>query len=167
MTITETLAAGLTRSDAEELFSREARLLDEWRLNDWLDLLTDDVRYEIPSTDQPNASAATSLFLVADDRRRLESRVGQLLGPSAWAENPRSRTRRLITNVEVLGEGRDGSEIGANFAVWRFRNDLTDVYVGHYRYRVVRQHGALRIRYRRAVLDLESLRPHGKVSFIL
>jgi len=74
---------------------------------------------------------------------------------------------RLITNVEVLGASDNGGEIGANFAIWRFRNDLTDVYVGHYRYRVVRQSGALRIRERRAVLDLEALRPHGKVSFIL
>ena len=50
ITDTESLAAGVTRGEAEELFAREARLLDEWRLNDWLELLTDDVRYVIDRT---------------------------------------------------------------------------------------------------------------------
>ena len=43
--------------------------------------------------------ALAACMLIADDRRNLASRVRQLLGGTTWAENPRSRTRRLVTNI--------------------------------------------------------------------
>jgi len=55
----------------------------------------------------------------------------------------------------------------ANFAVWRFQHDQTDVYVGRYLNVLVHGAAGLMFRERRAVLDLETLRPHGKLSFIL
>ena len=42
-----------------------------------------------------------------------------------------------------------------------------DTYVGRYEYTLVLQDGTLKIHKRKAILDLESLRPHGKVSIIL
>jgi p-cumate 2,3-dioxygenase beta subunit len=96
----------------------------------------------------------------ADDGQR------QLLSDITWAENPRSRTRRLITAVRLLGaEGE--ARVTANFAVWRFRHEQSDVYVGQYRRVLVRGPSGLLFRERRAVLNLEALRPHGKLSFIL
>ena len=40
-------------------------------------------------------------------------------------------------------------------------------YVGRYEYVLERQRDGLRIQQRRAILDLESLRDVGKISFIL
>jgi hypothetical protein len=54
----------------------------------------------------------------------------------------------------------------ANFAVWRFQHDATDVYVGRYVNVLVRVGAGLMFRERRVILDLETLRPHGKLSFI-
>ena len=85
-----------SRSEVEDLFYQEAALLDEWRLEDWLELLTDDAIYQIPPTDVPEGDSRNTLFIVADDAVRIRSRVKQLLGRFAWAENPHSRTRRLI-----------------------------------------------------------------------
>jgi len=57
--------------------------------------------------------------------------------------------------------------VTANFVVYRMRFEQIDTYVGRYEYTLVQRGGALKIRERKAVLDLEALRPQGKVSIIL
>jgi p-cumate 2,3-dioxygenase beta subunit len=156
-----------SRLQVEDFLYREAALLDEWRLDEWLELLTDDATYQIPPTDVPEGDARNTLFIVADDVVRIRSRVKQLLGKSAWAENPHSRTRRLISNVRVLGAEGDLVLVTANFAVYRMRYESVDTYVGHYDYKLARQGNDLKIHERRVILDNEALRPHGKISFIL
>ncbi len=160
-------AAPFTRAEIEEFLIDEAALLDEWRLEEWLALMAPDSRYLVPPLDLPDADHRDTLFLIADDRRTLASRVRQLLSGTAWAENPRSRTRRLITNVRLLAAENDEARTTANFAVWRFQHEQADVYVGRYLHVLVRGPSGLQFRERRAVLDLETLRPHGKLSFIL
>ena len=157
----------ITRQQVEDFLFDEATLLDEWRLDEWLGLFADDCGYYVPPTDVPEGDHRTSLFLIADDRKRLEARVSQLMGRFAHAEQPNSRTRRLITNVRVH-ESSDGTfRASSNFVVYRMRLQETDTYVGRYEHTFVRQNGAMKIRERRAILDLEALRPHGKVSFLL
>jgi p-cumate 2,3-dioxygenase beta subunit len=157
----------VTRAQIEDFLYHEAALLDAWCLQEWLELLTDDVIYEIPATDTPDGDARQTLFLIADNASRVHARVRQLLGKSAWAENPRSRTRRLITNVRLCGITDDTIQVAANFAVYRLRLGQMDTYVGRYEYTLVLRDGALKIRKRKAILDLEALQPHGKVSIIL
>jgi p-cumate 2,3-dioxygenase beta subunit len=157
----------VTVGEIERFLVDEAALLDEWRLDEWLQLFAEDGRYLVPPLDAPDADHRTTLFLVADDRRNLASRVRQLLGGTTWAENPRSRTRRLVTNFRILDEAPGSVTATANFAVWRFQHDATDVYVGRYVNILVRGPTGLMFRERRVVLDLETLRPHGKLSFIL
>ena len=48
----------VTRQTIEDFLYEEAALLDEWRLDEWLELLTDDVTYEVPSTDTPEGDPA-------------------------------------------------------------------------------------------------------------
>jgi len=126
-----------------------------------------DARYLVPPLDAPDANHRDTLFLIADDRRTLASRVRQLLSSTTWAENPHSRTRRLITNVRLLAVNGTEARLTANFAVSRFQHEQPDVYVGQYRHVLVRGPSSLLFCERRSVLDLETLRPHGKLSFIL
>jgi p-cumate 2,3-dioxygenase subunit beta len=156
-----------TRQEIEDFLYREAALLDEWRLEEWLELLTDDAIYQVPSTDAPEGDARVTLYIIADDERRIRSRVKQLLGKSAWAENPHSRTRRIISNVRIPGAEGDSILVTANFAVYRMRYETVDTYVGRYDYKINRVGEELKIRERRAILDNEALRPQGKISFIL
>ena len=156
-----------SRQEVEDLLYREAALLDEWKLEEWLQMLTDDAIYQVPSTDAPEGDARNTLYIIADDALRIRSRVKQLLGKSAWAENPHSRTRRMITNVRVPGADGDGILATANFAVHRMRYEVVDTYVGRYEYKLARFGNELKIRERIAILDNEALRPHGKISFIL
>jgi p-cumate 2,3-dioxygenase beta subunit len=157
----------ITRAMVEDFLYEEAALLDEWRLREWLELFTEDATYEVPATDTPDGDPRTTLALIADDMTRLRSRVEQLLGKSAWAENPRSRTRRLVSNVRLRQVEGDSIRATANFAVYRMRYEQMDTYVGRYEYVLVQRDGELKIRARKAILDLEALRPHGKVSIIV
>jgi p-cumate 2,3-dioxygenase beta subunit len=144
-----------SRQEAEDLLYKEAALLDEWRLDEWLELLTEDATYEIPPTDVPEGDSRNTLFIIADDALRIRSRVKQLLGKAAWAENPHSRTRRMISNVRVVAAEGENILVTANFAVFRMRYESVDTYIGHYDYKLVRAANDLRIRERRAVLDNE------------
>jgi p-cumate 2,3-dioxygenase beta subunit len=73
----------------------------------------------------------------------------------------------MIANVRVVGADGDSILVTSNFAVHRMRYESVDTYIGHYDYKLVRVGAELRIRERRAILDNEALRPHGKISFIL
>ena len=157
----------ISRQTIEDFLYEEAALLDEWRLDAWLDLLTEDATYEVPATDTPDGDPKTTLSLIADDITRIRSRVHQLLGKSAWAETPHSRTRRLISNVRMREVTEENIYVTANFVVYRMRFEQIDTYVGRYEYTLVQRGGTLKIRERKAVLDLEALRPQGKVSIIL
>jgi len=65
----------ICRPEVEDFLFYEAELLDEWRLDEWLTLFTDDAHYYVPSTDvAPDASPDNNLFYIADDRYRLEAR---------------------------------------------------------------------------------------------
>src|ERR1700758_3364342 len=150
------------RQEVEDLLYKEAALLDEWRLEEWLELLTEDAVYEIPPTDVPEGDSRNTLFIIADDAVRIRSRVKQLLGKAAWSENPKSRTRRMIANVRVVGLDGENVLVTANFVVHRMRYESVDTYVGRYDYKLALEGNILKIRERRAILDNEALRPHGK-----
>lgn len=157
-----------TRSEVEDLLFLEADLLDNWKLNDWLALYTADAHYEVPSTDLPrDADPERSLFYIADDRARLEQRVIRINKKTMWSEYPRSKTRHLVTNVRVLGGEGDEIIVRAGFAVYRTKWGNTDLFIGGYEYVLRRDGDALRIRRKRCVLDLDGLRPQGRVSILL
>lgn len=169
-----TLAAQQVRSDAElvrsveDFLYFEADLLDEWRLHEWLALFADDGRYLIPSTDKPDGDPTKDLFLVQDDRFLLEQRVNSLQTRAAHAEYPHSRTRRLVTNIKATTHTEDGRiDVRANFAVFRARNGVVDIYFGRYLHVLERGDEGFRFVTRKSILDLDALRPHGKVSIIL
>src|SRR5258708_26943358 len=102
--------------DVMQFYIREAWLLDERRLKEWLQLFTDDVLYFMPRRKNvPRREAHREvtplgdLAILEEDKRYLEMRVARLHSRMAWAEDPPSRTRHLIGNLEAApienGEG--------------------------------------------------------------
>jgi p-cumate 2,3-dioxygenase beta subunit len=156
------------RADVEDFLFLEAELLDGWQLDEWLGLFEPGGTYRLPATDAPDSDPDTSLFLISDDWDRLQARVKRLKSRNAHVENPHSRTRRLIGNVRVAAGEEPGTvRARANFAVYRLRYEHNDVYIGRYDHLLVSDGATLRFRHRKAVLDLEALRPAGKVSIII
>jgi len=160
--------------EVEQFLYREARLLDERRFREWLELFTDDVRYWMGarSNRYPRTSKAISILspnrYVEDDHTRedelsifdetketLTGRVTRLETGMAWAEDPPSRTRHLITNIEVLGSDA-GPEltVHSNFIVYRSRAETEqDFYVGARQDLLRRVDGGLKIARRKMTLD--------------
>ncbi len=158
----------LTRAEAEDLLFEEADLLDRWQLEEWLALYTDDAAYLVPSTDlPPGADPAKALFYIADDRTRMNERVVRLMKKTAHSEWPRSRTRHLVSNVRVGGREGDEVPVSAAFITFRTKNGVTDTFMGRLLYRLRQVDGRWRIREKRCELDLDGLRPNGRVSIIL
>ena len=166
LTVDEAAQVRLWHRVSQFLF-REARLLDEWRLREWYDeMLTDDIRYMMPATDVRGESAG-ALGLIDDDAARLRQRIEQLLNGEVWCESPRSRTNRMISNVEILTDRGSYLEVAANVVAYRFGHGRSDAYVGKYRFQLVPEGESFRVRRRVVVLDHETLYEHGKVSIVL
>ncbi|HJN88266.1 MAG: aromatic-ring-hydroxylating dioxygenase subunit beta [Dehalococcoidia bacterium] len=160
------LEAFLLHHEVEQFLYHEAALLDEWRLDEWLTFFTDDARYVVPTTDLPEGDPRQDLVFIDDDRLRLQGRVNRLKSRHAHREYPWSTTRRLITNVMIVEAVGDELAVRASCLVYRFRMGEEAPYVGHYEFRLKRVDGDLRIRRRRAVLDMEALQAHGALSII-
>ena len=156
----------VSRSAIEDFLYEEAALLDAWKLDEWLALLTDDATYRVPSNDRPESDPRGALFTIADDIARIRARVTRLKDRNAHAEFPPSRTRRLISNVRIVE--RNPLRVEANFVVYRYRrNEDVREFVGRYRFLLKVIDGKLRIASREAILDAMELASLGAVSFIL
>ena len=154
------------RETVEDFLYHEAALLDAWRLDEWLALFTDDGRYLVPTTDLPDGDPRKDLVFIDDDMVRLRARVERLKSRHGHREYPSSRTRHFISNIRIREE--DGDIVAASsFIVYRFRMGEAGPYVGWYEHRLKRLDERLKIRHRKAVLDLEALSEHGAVSIIL
>lgn len=162
---------GVIRS-VEQFLYREARLLDEGRFHDWLGLFTDDIHYWMAArsnrysrsskaiavldryaNEEPDETDGLDLF--DEDLKTLTARVARLDTGMACAEDPPSRTRHLITNVEIDPVVSDSElTVHSNFIVYRSRGETEqDFYVGTREDRLRRVDGTWKIAKRRMVLD--------------
>jgi p-cumate 2,3-dioxygenase beta subunit len=158
----------VTRAEVEDFLYMEADLLDEWKLDEWLQLLTDNAEYFVPSNDARQGDHKSSLFTIADNAERIRQRVIRLNDPNCHAEFPQSRTRRQITNVRIIDSSETTLTVTANFVCFRYRRyERIRQYVGKYRYVLARTEAGLRIRERRVFMDAHELASLGSVSFIL
>jgi 3-phenylpropionate/cinnamic acid dioxygenase small subunit len=126
------LGAEDVRGAITEFLSREAELLDTGRLREWLGLLTDDVRYQVPIriTKEQGGQGAMSgvienMFHLDEDRTSLEMRVERLETGFAWAEDPPSRIRHFVSNVrvDILPERPGEAVVRSNVLIYRSRWD--------------------------------------------
>jgi ethylbenzene dioxygenase beta subunit len=117
--------------EVEQSLYREARLLDDERLEEWLDTLTEDIHYFMPAV-EARFRADTSAPLDGmrrmawfnDDLEMLFVRVGRLLTGTAWAEDPPTRYAHLVTNIEVeLTDLPDEYRVYSNVFAYRNRNE--------------------------------------------
>lgn len=147
--------------DAEEFLYREAELLDDGRFREWLDLLTDDVRYRVPvrqTRERGESGVSAEMFHLDEDRDSLTLRVDRLETGFAWAEDPPSRVRHFVTNVRVRPHG-DELAVRSNLLLYRGRWDRAehDLLSGE-RHDVLRPGpGGLRLAARTVVLDATTL----------
>ena len=145
MTTTEsTIAHLLLKEEVSEFLFNEAEVLDERNFEGWLDLLTDDIRYWMPmrrnvksnEMDREFTREGQDINWFDEGKDTLERRVNQILTGVHWAEEPLSRIRHLVTNVQLLSatpSASDASEVSVRcrFIIYRNRVETeTDFLVG-------------------------------------
>jgi p-cumate 2,3-dioxygenase beta subunit len=158
----------VTRAQVEDFLYHEAALLDEWRLDEWQTLLTDDATYYVPPNDKLDGDHRSTLFIIADDRERIRQRIIRINDPNCHAEYPKSRTRRMISNVRIVSVEGDLVTTTANFVCYRFRrNERIREYVGGYRFILKIAGDSFRIQERRVFIDAHELGSLGSVCFFL
>jgi dibenzofuran dioxygenase beta subunit len=154
--------------EVEQFLFREASLLDEFRLHEWVELFTDDVRYWMPVVEtvaEPLSVEEAERSMMAiydDDKNFLKRRVSRLDTGLAHAEQPRSRTRHLLSNVRIT-EVQCGDELTtltalSNFIVFQSRFESSDhFFVGRREDRLQKRAEQWKIAQRRIWLDQELL----------
>ena len=113
----------------EQFLVHEARLLEDNRLDEWLGLLADDVRYFMPieeTVEQPSDGSplmpASAFALFDDDKSSLTVRAGRLKSRLTPAETPPALVQRLITNIQaVAAQEPDQYEVRSNFLIYQER----------------------------------------------
>ena len=160
--------------EIEQFLYHEARLLDDRKFHEWLDLLTDDIRYWMPvrSNRYPVISKAISILdgsryeedelskegelaSMDEDKDSLTRRVARLDTGMAWAEDPPSRTRHFVSNVELEPGATDSElKVYSNFIMYRTRGETEqDFYVGKREDILRKEGGQWKVAYRKIVLD--------------
>jgi 3-phenylpropionate/cinnamic acid dioxygenase small subunit len=147
--------------EVEEFLYREASLLDERRLDEWLALCTDDIHYWMPIRRTMNVKDLDSEFTKPgamayfdDDKRTLGLRIQRLAVGRAWAEDPPSRTRHMVSNVRVVAVNANDITVALNFQLYRTRlNSEEDSWIGRREDTLRREGGQLKLARRYIYLD--------------
>lgn len=124
------------RDSCRRLLEKEARLLDQDRLDDWLGLYAPECLYWVPATPH-GGDPRKEIAVCFDDRRRLEDRIFRLNNDFAWSQRPRSRTARLISNTTVYST-KDPAEfmVRSTFYTSEFQAGDWRKYTGWYGHRI-------------------------------
>ena len=142
-----------------EFLYLEAELLDSNRFSDWLALLAQDLRYEMPVRTTRFLSSGPGFQEVAffdDNLQSMRTRVRRLETDSAWAETPPSRTRHFVSNVLVRpGSQANEYAVAVNFLISRSRGDQGYQFFTGRREDTLRRDpgGEMRIARRRILVD--------------
>ena len=138
------------KARVEALLYLEARLMDENRYEDWLDLFAEECEYWIPSNaDEIDPNRHVSILY--GGRSMLENHVQRLSEGKAFAQVPASRMRRIVGNIEI--DPIDGGwAVGANFLVYEIRRHDQRLHGGRSEYRLVEANGQLRIAAKKVLL---------------
>jgi 3-phenylpropionate/cinnamic acid dioxygenase small subunit len=131
----------------------EARLLDEQRFEDWLNLFTADAYYWMPlAPGQQDPRLHSSLLY--EDKLLLRVRVERLAGARTFSQQPRSRSHHLLQQPSVESADRDGGvyTLRTAFHYVETRLDTQTLFAGWATHELVTVEGALRIRLKRVDL---------------
>ncbi len=138
------------REKVENFLYREARLMDENRFMEWFEMFDDPCLYWIPANEEdydPNTHA--SLFY--GGRTIVNNHVIRLQEGKAFAQEPRSRMRRVVSNIEIEDSGGEVS-VHANFIINEIRKHEQRYHTGRSHYKLAPANGSFKIKYKKAVL---------------
>ncbi|MCH2626207.1 MAG: aromatic-ring-hydroxylating dioxygenase subunit beta [Acidimicrobiales bacterium] len=135
------------RAEITDFLHYEARLADEFRLDEWEALLTDDFHYWVPAG-RIQGEPSEQLAYLNDNRTRVATRVRQLKTGKRLSQLPISPMRRVISNIEIDAEGDGEVSVIANFVIYEIAVQSSGelrVWPGQAQYKLRRVDGTLRM----------------------
>lgn len=103
--------------EVTQFIYREARLQDEHQYEAWEALWADDGIYWVPANGD-GGNPELEMSILYDNRSRISLRVRQLMTGRRYSQTPKSRLRRLVSNVEILERDGDALKVGANAFIY-------------------------------------------------
>lgn len=142
-------------------YHHEAQLLDNLRFMEWSESLAEDIQYSVPmrqtlQVKQQENSVIRTMRHMYDDYRSLMGRVIRLSGNSAWAEDPASRTRRFVSNLQVYATDVPNEYCAVNYLLItrnRFDDDHFDLIPCERRDVLRMQDNGVKLANREVILD--------------
>jgi len=117
--------------EIEAFIYREARLLDERRFEEWIELFAPEGYYWVPGApDQDDPYESVSIFF--DDLPLLKTRIQRIRHPKIHSQEPPSRTCHLVSNIELGARDNANDQISVFSAqiMTEFRLDKERSYSG-------------------------------------
>lgn len=152
----------------------ESRLLDDahqlWR---WFALLAPDIRYEVPirlarERRSSLGEYAGTGYHMREDHASLRMRIQRLDTEHAWAEDPPSRLRRVISGIEIIGQpAPDEYEISSSFLLMRGRDQVEADLLAGQRHDVLRLDGSRLLLARRTIYLDHTVLPTPNLGIFL
>ncbi len=135
----QTLERLLLKEEIEQFLYMEAELLDERRFSDWIELIADDIHYHMPvrrnvkfgEQHRENTDAESEISWFDEGKATLAGRVRQINTGIHWVEEPFSRIRHIVTNVQLVEVLGDEVKVRSRFFVYQNRlRDEVNMFVG-------------------------------------
>ena len=169
--------------DVQQFLYHEAWLLDERRYHEWMDLLTDDLHYWMPlkrtvllkDAARYETTGPDEQSYFDDDKLMIRQRVAKLDTGFSWSEDPPSRTRHMVNNVQIreVKETAIGQEVTVDVYFFCYRSRLnsmvgsdTDFWVGTRRDVLRRFDGEWKIAKRHIFIDEAVLQSQNISNFL-
>ncbi len=153
------------RGQVEQFLYHEAQLMDEHRFDEWLALWIEPALYWVPSN-RDEVDPKREVSLIYDDWVRLQLRIARLKSGFAHAQEPRSRMRRLISNIEI--EEAENGEIVAssNFLLAELRRGKQDLFAGRSIHRLRTDNGGFKLTSKKVLL-VNNDEPIDNLTFLI
>jgi 3-phenylpropionate/cinnamic acid dioxygenase small subunit len=133
MTTTNSMQQGLEQllleREVEQFLYHEAELLDERKYYEWTELLSEDIHYWMPvrrnikfgELHRENSDPESEISWFDEGKKTLAGRVRQIMTGVHWCEEPFSRIRHFVTNVQVYGVEEDEVLVRSRFLCYTQR----------------------------------------------
>lgn len=145
----------------EKFLYQEAELLDNFKLIDWLDLLSPDIDYRIPTRttrlgEDTEQEFSSDTFFMVETYESLKVRM-ERFGLGGWSEFPPSRTRRHVTNIRVTRIDGETLRVKSNLLCYWARDMDHEIISCERQDTLTGELGLLKLQTRRVLLDHVSL----------
>jgi 3-phenylpropionate/cinnamic acid dioxygenase small subunit len=154
-----------TLREVEQFIYREARLADEHAYDEWEALWADDAVYWVPFGSD-DADPETQMSVIYDNRSRIATRIKQFKTGKRHSATPPPRVRRVVSNVELLGDD-DEIRAGANFVAYESRERGITLWAGRTEYALRRAPDDTLRMVRKHVFLVNNDRPLDTLSFLI